>query len=171
MTEIVDVYIEIEKHSNLKYEFDKTSQILDLDRVLPYPYFYPYAYGFIPNTLAVDGDELDALIITDRQDLKKDTFYSAHIIGVLIMEDEKGMDEKVLCVLDEDYIEIRDIYRLSEQIKDDIHWFFSNYKSKNKSEGKWSKVMGFEDKFTALQLLGMSKLGNHSADLLCSVNP
>jgi len=160
MTEIVDVYVEIEKHSNLKYEFDKTNQTLALDRILPYPYFYPYAYGYIPNTLAADGDELDALIITDRQDLKKDTFYSAHIIGVLIMEDEKGMDEKVLCVLDEDCTEIRDIYQLSDQIKDDIEWFFSNYKSKN--ECKWSKVMGFEDKFTALQLLGACKLVNRS---------
>lgn len=168
MTDIVDIYIEIEKHSNIKYEFDKTSQTLALDRILPYPYFYPYAYGYIPNTLAADGDELDALIITDRQDLKKDTFYSAHIIGVLIMEDEKGMDEKVLCVLEEDSKNIKDIYQLSDQIKDDIEWFFSNYKSK--SECKWSNVMGFEDKFTALQLLGMSKLVNHSADILCSVN-
>ena len=153
MTDIVDIYIEIEKHSNLKYEFDKIGQILALDRTLPYPYFYPYAYGYIPNTLAADGDELDALIITDRQDLKKDTFYSAHIIGVLIMEDEKGMDEKVLCVLEEDSKNIKDIYQLSHQIKDDIEWFFSNYKSK--SECKWSNVMGFEDKFTALQLLGV----------------
>ena len=126
MTDIVDIYIEIEKHSNLKYEFDKIGQILALDRTLPYPYFYPYAYGYIPNTLAADGDELDALIITDRQDLKKDTFYSAHIIGVLIMEDEKGMDEKVLCVLEEDSKNIKDIYQLSDQIKDDIEWFFSN---------------------------------------------
>lgn len=164
MTEIVDIYIEIEKHSNLKYEFDKIGQTLALDRILPYPYFYPYAYGYIPDTLAADGDELDALIITDRQDLKKDTFYSAHIIGVLIMEDEKGMDEKVLCVLEEDSKNIKDIYQLSDKIKDDIEWFFSNYKSK--SHCKWSKVMGFEDKFTALQLLGMSKLGNRGADLL-----
>jgi inorganic pyrophosphatase len=57
-SETVRVYIEIEKHSNQKYEFNKTTNKLELDRVLPYPYFYPYAYGFIENTLAMDGDEL-----------------------------------------------------------------------------------------------------------------
>jgi inorganic pyrophosphatase len=109
MSNSVEVYIEIEKHSNYKYEYNKETNALELDRILPYPYFYPYAYGYIPNTLAMDGDDLDILIISDRDNIKKDTFYKVFIVGVLIMEDEKGMDEKVLCVLDEDREKIKDI--------------------------------------------------------------
>ena len=148
---IIDVYIEIEKHSNIKYEFDKTVDQLLLDRILPYPYFYPYAYGFIPNTLAEDGDELDALIITDRTNLSIDTYYKAYVVGVLLMEDEKGMDEKILCVLEEDYCQIQDIDDFSKSVKDDIYWFFSNYKTK--TQHKWSNVMGFDNKSMAIQLI------------------
>ena len=145
----VRVYIEIEKHSNQKYEFNKTDNKLELDRVLPYPYFYPYAYGFIEKTLAMDGDELDVLIITDKE-LKNDKWYDVHIIGVLIMSDEKGLDEKLLCVLPEDYEKISDINLLSDEIKDNIQWFFSNYKSK--TPNKWSTVNGYEGKEKALEI-------------------
>jgi inorganic pyrophosphatase len=148
-SETVRVYIEIEKHSNQKYEFNKTTNKLELDRVLPYPYFYPYAYGFIENTLAMDGDELDVLIITDKE-LKNDNWYDVHMIGVLIMSDEKGLDEKILCVLPGDYETMNDIHLLSDEIKDNIQWFFSNYK--NKTPGKWSTVEGFDNKGVAKQI-------------------
>jgi len=149
MDEKVRVFIEIERHSNEKYELNKTTGELELDRVLPYPYFYPYAYGFIEKTLAMDDDELDAIIITEKKLVKND-WYNAYIIGVLIMYDEKGLDEKVLCVLEEDYPSMRDIYLLNEDIKKNIYWFFSNYKSK--SPGKWSQVVGFENKESAIKL-------------------
>ena len=55
------IYLEIKKDSNIKYEFDKTKNELVVDRILPDPYYYPFAYGFIPNTLADDNDELDIL--------------------------------------------------------------------------------------------------------------
>jgi inorganic pyrophosphatase len=156
MSNPVEVYIEIEKHSNYKYEYNKETNALELDRILPYPYFYPYAYGYIPNTLAMDGDDLDILIISDRDNIKKDAFYKAFIIGVLIMEDEKGMDEKVLCVLDEDREKIKDISDINDVIKHDIHWFFSNYK--NRAPGKWSRVHGYKDKTYALDLYKISML-------------
>jgi inorganic pyrophosphatase len=60
----------------MKYEFNKETNTLELDRVLPYPYYYPYSYGYIVNTLALDGDELDALIITDKK-IEKDKKYEA----------------------------------------------------------------------------------------------
>ena len=63
--EKIKVYIEIEKFSNIKYEFNKELNKLCVDRILPYPYFYPYAYGFIPNTKALDGDELDICVLTN----------------------------------------------------------------------------------------------------------
>jgi inorganic pyrophosphatase len=143
------VYIEIEQFSNQKYEFNKKLDTLELDRVLPYPYFYPYAYGFIPNTIAKDGDELDILIIT-TDNVKKDNYYKVSIIGVLVMEDEKGMDEKILCVLEKDADVIKNTSDLSDEVLGNIKWFFKNYKSK--TEGKWSKVFGFENKKRAIQL-------------------
>ena len=149
MSERVKVYIEIEKGSNIKYEFDKEQNKLLIDRILPDPFFYPYAYGFIPNTLAKDGDDLDILVITDKH-LNKDAFYDAYIVGVLVMEDEKGMDEKILCVLEEDIENIQHITDLDEQILDKIYKFFSNYK-KN-TYGKWSNVTGFENRDFAINL-------------------
>ncbi len=134
---IKTIHIEIEKHSNLKFEYDKISDSLKLDRILPYPYFYPYAYGYFKNTIGNDGDELDALLLTDKA-YKVDDHVDCKIVGGLIMEDEKGMDEKIFVV------PIHDTWyeNLSENDKDDIHnniiWFFSNYKSKEKI--KWSKV-------------------------------
>ena len=156
MNEPVTVYIEIEKHSNVKYEFNKTTQWLEVDRILPYPYFYPYSYGFIPNTLADDGDDLDALIVSDNM-IKNDEYYNVHIVGVLVMEDEKGLDEKVLCVTQDDYENgVRDICDLSEECRENISWFFANYKSK--TEGKWSKVTGFEDRNHAAHLYKKYKI-------------
>jgi len=149
MDKSVQVYIEIEQHSNIKYEFDKEKNSLVVDRILPYPYYYPYAYGYIRNTIASDNDELDALIITNTKILN-DCDYDAYIIGVLIMEDEKGLDEKVICVLKEDYDTYYDIDTLSNEIKENIHWFFSNYKSK--TPNKWSKVYGYKNKEDAIKL-------------------
>jgi inorganic pyrophosphatase len=143
MDSLIKVYIEIEQYSNIKYEYDKIEQKLLVDRILEYPYFYPYAYGFIPNTIGNDNDELDILIITDKK-IEKDKHYNVYIIGLLEMSDEKGMDEKVLCVLEEDYDKIYDINCLEEKHKENIFWFFSNYK--NNTDGKWSKVMGFQNK-------------------------
>jgi inorganic pyrophosphatase len=143
MDSLIKVYIEIEQYSNIKYEYDKTEEKLLVDRILEYPYFYPYAYGFIPNTIGNDNDELDILIITDKK-IVNDRYYNVYIIGLLEMSDEKGMDEKVLCVLEEDYDKIYDINCLDEKQKENIFWFFSNYK--NNTYGKWSKVMGFQNK-------------------------
>lgn len=149
MDQCVNVFVEIEKDSNLKYELDKESNKLILDRILPYPYYYPYCYGFIENTLASDNDELDALIITDSK-LGAGEYYSAYIIGVLIMEDEKGLDEKILCILKNDYETINNISDLSNDILENIHWFFTNYKSK--SPNKWSVVHGYQNKDYAISL-------------------
>jgi inorganic pyrophosphatase len=141
----IKVYIEIEKNSNKKYEFNHETNKLELDRILKDPYVYPYAYGFALNTKASDGDELDVLIISDKEILN-DTFYEVFIVGVLVMEDEGGMDEKVLCVLEEDY----NNFKLEEDAKNKINDFFTNYK--NNTIGKWSKVYGFENKEFASKL-------------------
>ena len=151
----VNVFIEIEKNSNIKYEFNKEKNCLEIDRILPEPYYYPFAYGFIPNTLAMDGDDLDILVITNKN-IKNNNYYNAYIIGVLIMEDENGMDEKVLCVLEEDYDKIKNMSDLDQKTKENITWFFANYK--NESPNKWSKVIGYEDKQYAIDLYNKFKV-------------
>ena len=145
----INVFIEIEKNTNVKYEFCKTENALIVDRILPYPFFYPHAYGFIPNTIAPDDDELDILVITNKI-LQKNTYYDVYIIGVLLMEDEQGEDNKVLCVLEEDSNDITNIYDLDDDTKDGIVWFFTNYKTT--SPGKWSKVNGFDNKKAAYEM-------------------
>lgn len=157
MDKKVQVYIEIEKDSNIKYELNKETNTLEIDRLLPYPYYYPYCYGFITKTKAMDEDELDALIITDKR-LKKNQFYEAYIVGILLMYDEKGLDEKVLCVLEEDYQIIKDVNDLKADALDNIYWFFSNYKSK--TDNKWSKVYGFKDKKEAIKIYEKYRLLN-----------
>ena len=142
-------YLEIEKHSNIKYEYDKKFNKLMVDRVIPYPYFYPYSYGYIPNTLGKDNDELDILLITNEK-YKNDILIECHIIGGLVMEDEKGMDEKILVVPCNEYELVNDMSSLSQNVLDDIHWFFSNYKSK--TPNKWSKVYNFISKEEAIKL-------------------
>lgn len=153
---LVKVYIEIEQFSNVKYEYNKKLQELEVDRILDQPYVYPYAYGYIPNTLADDGDDLDVLILTNLP-LKNDAFYSAYIVGALQMEDEKGQDEKVLCVLKGDYQKnTKDIENITPEVKENISSFFANYK--NTTPNKWSKVGGFINKSEAVKLYKKTKL-------------
>lgn len=157
MSQKVNVYIEIEKDSNIKYEFDKQKNFLIIDRILPHPYKYPYPYGFIPDTLAMDGDDLDILIITDKC-IKNNTYHDVYIIGVLVMEDEKGMDEKLICVLENDFTNIKNITDLDNSVLEKIKDFFSNYKSK--TPGKWSRVLGYNDSIFAINLYKKSIIKN-----------
>jgi inorganic pyrophosphatase len=149
MEKKVNVYIEIEKGSNQKFEYNQSTNSLELDRVLTPPYVYPYAYGFIPKTLGKDGDPLDALIITDTP-LPNGRIYEVYIVGVLVMEDEQGMDEKILCVFENDYAKINDLASLSKETKISLFDFFSKYK--NNTNGRWSKVYGYEDKKAAIKV-------------------
>lgn len=134
---LVNCYIEIDKHSNLKYEFDKEKKQLLLDRVIPDPYRYPFAYGFIPNTLGKDGDDLDILVLTD-QPIKRNSTIQGYIVGGLSMEDEKGMDEKIFVIPPSEYHPNMDLTALKPEDLERIIYFFTHYKSKEKN--KWSKV-------------------------------
>jgi inorganic pyrophosphatase len=154
-TPYVPIYIEIEKGSNLKYEYNKTTKQLDLDRVLPPPHVYPYSYGFIPNTLGEDGDELDVLVVSESS-FPPNTWLAGYIIGALLMSDEKGVDHKILAVLKSDFEtnNIRDIYDLPSDRMESIQTFFANYK-KNEP-GKWSVVDGFVGRNCATKIYKQS---------------
>lgn len=121
-----------------KYEFDETAQVFFLDRILNTPMHYPCSYGFIPNTKGGDGDPLDVLVVCDTP-LALGVVVAARPIGVLIMEDEKGPDEKILAVVDCDlsYKTVTSYNELSDLVKQ-IEYFFTHYKDLDK--GKWAKV-------------------------------
>jgi len=155
----INVYIEIEKGSKFKYEFNKQTNQLELDRILSDPHVYPYTYGFIPNTLAEDGDELDVLVITESKlPIKNDTYMDVCIVGALLMEDEHGNDHKILAIPKPDYESgnIKTLYDIPSYTLESIQTFFANYK-KNEPD-KWSIVSGFVDKPAAIQIYEKSLL-------------
>lgn len=93
--------IEIPRGSTNKYEFDQETGYFKLDRVLYSPLFYPFDYGFIPNTKYIDGDPIDVLVMVWHPTFSG-CLVEARAIGVLEMRDEKGPDEKILCVATHD---------------------------------------------------------------------
>ncbi len=151
----VNVIIEVPMNSDpVKYEMDKDSGAIFVDRFLATPMYYPCNYGFIPGTLSDDGDPADVLVISDFP-IVPGAVIAAKPIGVLIMEDEKGMDEKILAVpakkLNSQYENIENYKELPESLLNKISHFFERYKDLEK--GKWVKIKGFEDAAKAKQLI------------------
>lgn len=150
-----NVIIEVPMHSEpVKYEFDKDSGAIFVDRFIATPMFYPCNYGFIPHTLADDGDPLDVLVVSDYK-IISGAVIEARPIGALIMEDEKGMDEKIIAVptssITKVYESITDISHINPLLINQIRHFFENYKSLEK--GKWVKVKDFVGTTAALEIV------------------
>jgi inorganic pyrophosphatase len=151
----VNVIIEVPMNADpVKYEMDKDSGAIFVDRFIATPMFYPCNYGFIPNTLSDDGDPCDVLVVSDYA-IISGAVIEASPVGVLIMEDEKGMDEKIIAVpakkMNSQYENVESINQLPENLLNKIRHFFENYKGLEK--GKWVKVVGFEDVEKAKQLI------------------
>lgn len=121
--------IEIPKHSNCKYELDKHTGLLRLDRVLYTATHYPANYGFIPRTFADDGDPLDVLVLCD-QSIQPLTLVRVFPIGVMRMIDGGALDDKIIAVpfSDPTYNSITSIDELPHHIFDEIMHFFTVYK-------------------------------------------
>lgn len=138
-----EVVVEIPRGSRNKYEMDHHTGDIWLDRPLFTATVYPADYGFFPNTLAEDGDPLDALVLLDEP-----TFPGCHLrvrpVGVFWMSDEKGPDAKVLCVLagDQRTEKIRDIGDLAPFLLEEIEHFFEVYKALE--PGKDTETRGWE---------------------------
>ncbi|WP_086224165.1 inorganic diphosphatase [Campylobacter devanensis] len=150
----LNAVIEIPYGSNIKYEIDKDSGAVVVDRVLYSAMFYPANYGFIPSTLADDGDPADVLVLNEYP-LQAGSVIPCRLIGVLVMEDESGMDEKLLAVpvskIDPRYDGIKSIDDLPKATLDKIKNFFETYKMLEPN--KWVKVKGFEDAKKAQDIL------------------
>lgn len=155
---IIDVVVEIPNATNLKYEIDKEGNVV-LDRVLSCSMMYPGNYGFIPNTLAKDGDPLDVLIIVPYS-LHPGSRVKCRCLGVLIMSDEKGLDEKILAVpiksVDPNYNVWNDIDDIPQVQLERIKHFFEYYKKTDTN--KWTSVDDFLDKKEAEKLVDLYKI-------------
>ena len=142
----LNAVIEIPYGSNIKYELDKESGAVCVDRVLYSSVTYPANYGFVPSTLAADGDPADILVISDYA-VQVGAVIPCRLVGVLVMEDEAGMDEKLIAVpttkIDPRYDEIKSLDDLPKATLARIKNFFETYKLLE--PGKWVKVTGFKD--------------------------
>jgi len=143
----ITVVVEIPKGSRNKYEMDHETGRITLDRVLYSSVHYPADYGFIEHTLGGDGDPLDALVL-----LEEPTFPGCLIhcrpIGVFLMHDEKGDDEKVLCVppADPTWNHVEELDDLPPHLLREIEHFFQTYKH---LEGKPTATFGWHDRMAA----------------------
>jgi inorganic pyrophosphatase len=151
----IDVIIEIPKGSRNKYEYDHASGGIRLDRVLFSSVHYPADYGFVPGTKAADGDPLDVLALVDEP-----TFPGCHMtvrpIGVLVMRDEKGADEKILAVpvADPRLDQLRDISDVNEHLRAEIETLFATYKV---LERKTTQVCGWRGRDEAWSVIERSR--------------
>lgn len=159
----IHVLVEIPAGSNIKYEQDEETGRIYVDRFVPTAMFYPENYGSIEGAQGKDGDLLDALVLTS-QPIAPGMWIKARVIGMLEMEDEEGIDHKLICVPEKakqdvvcgSWQELSDVpqYRL-----DKIKQFFEHYKDLEKD--KWVKIKAFADKAAAIKELeeAMSKMG------------
>ncbi len=138
----------------IKYELDKEAGTLVVDRFLYTPMSYPGNYGFVPHTLSEDGDPIDVLVVNTRE-LVPGCVINVRPVGVLIMEDNAGQDEKVIAVpshaLTRRYDHVRNFSDLPEITMQQIEHFFEHYK--DLEPGKWVKIGDWHDASTARRLI------------------
>ena len=144
-----DFYAVIEipaNHDPIKYEIEKDYDAVFVDRFMATPMFYPANYGYIPQTLADDGDPLDVLVITPYP-VQPKSVIRCRPVGVLEMSDEAGKDSKLVAVphskLTRLYDDVQDIDDVPQLLRDQIKHFFENYK--DLEEGKWVKVDSWQN--------------------------
>lgn len=158
--EEVNVVIEIPQNLiGLKYEVEKESGAVFVDRFLTAPMFYPANYGFVPNTLGGDGDPIDVMVVAPFP-IQVGAIIASRVIGVLMMEDEGGTDEKIIAVpaasVSKEYGNIKEIQDLPELLLNQIKHFFERYKDLEKN--KWVKVTGYKSAQEAFEIIKKSKV-------------
>ena len=153
--EEINVIIEISMDSSpVKYEFDKESGVIFVDRFIPVSMVYPCNYGFVPHTLSGDGDPIDVLVLSPYPVIPGSVI-KCRPVGVLLMEDESGEDEKILAVpitkLDISMEKINEAEDLNPALLHKITHFFEHYKDLEK--GKWVKILGWGNAKKAKELI------------------
>lgn len=142
-----DIYVVIEIPTNsdpIKYEVDKDSDALFVDRFVGTPMFYPANYGYIPNTLSEDGDAADVMVVTPYP-VVAGSVIRCRPVGMLRMEDESGIDAKIIAVPHEKltpiYKNVQEYTDLPELLLKQMEHFFTHYK--DLEPGKWVKISGW----------------------------
>jgi len=153
--EDVNVIIEVPVGGQpIKYEMDKDAGVLVVDRFLYTPMTYPGNYGFVPHTLSDDGDPIDVLVCNTRP-LIPGCVINVRPVGVMLMEDNSGQDEKIIAVpthaLTKRYDSVNDYDDLPEITLKQIEHFFEHYK--DLEPGKWVKIGGWQNVDTAKKLI------------------
>jgi inorganic pyrophosphatase len=155
--EEVNVFVEIPQGSSIKYELEKESGVVFVDRFAYTAMFYPFNYGFIPQSHADDGDPVDVLVVSTYP-VAPGTVIPSRPIGMLEMEDEEGIDTKIIAVptkkVDPFLEKIEDINDLDQTTKEKIKHFFDHYKELE--PGKWVKTRNFLGKEKALEAIKKS---------------
>jgi inorganic pyrophosphatase len=151
----LNVIVEIPKDADpVKYEVDKATGAIFVDRILSTPMRYPCNYGYVPHTLCGDGDPADVLVILPLP-LVPGSVIRCRPVGVLMMQDEAGSDEKLLAVpVDKvfaGYTHVQDIGQVSKHWLERIGHFFEHYKDLEK--GKWVKISGWGDAAMARRIV------------------
>ncbi|MFT8244722.1 inorganic diphosphatase [Roseomonas sp. BN140053] len=158
----INVVVEIPQGSQVKYELDKDSGAIVVDRFLFTPMAYPACYGFIPGTLADDGDPTDVLVLTPAP-VVPGCVIRCRPIGVLLMEDEAGQDEKLVAVPHDKihtiFTSVKTVDDLPAITRQQIEHFFTRYK--DLEPGKWVKVTGWG---TLDQAIGLIESGIAAAN-------
>ena len=154
--------VEISKGSKQKYEMDKKTGLLRLDRILYTSTHYPANYGYIPHTLAADNDPLDVLILCSES-LIPMSLVKCYPIGVIIMDDSGDVDEKIIAIPDTDpnYNTYKSINDLPKHVFDEMKHFFSVYKQ---LENKQTTVDLVSDRDEALRIISQS-MDSYKANL------
>ena len=141
---LINTVIEIPRGSMMKIEWNRKLATFELDRVEPGIFAKPANYGFIPQTLDEDGDELDTVVITE-EGIPTGVFLKARVIGIINFDDDNEMDHKVVCVPEDDrhFGEISSINQLSDALRNQLEHHFNHYKDL-KAPGT-TKVLGWGD--------------------------
>lgn len=144
--EVVNAIIEIPKGSRAKYEIDKASGLIKLDRVIYASMYYPLNYGFIPQTLGDDHDPLDIVVLTQVTVVPR-CLISAKVIGVMQMIDHGEADDKIIAVAetDQSVSHINDVKDLPEHLVAELKHFFENYKTLENKEVIVNDLLHKED--------------------------
>jgi inorganic pyrophosphatase len=154
--EILRCVVEIPKGSRNKYEYDAELGAIKLDRFLSASVVYPTDYGFVPETLAPDGDPLDVLVCVSEPTFPGCVVITK-VVGLFKMEDEKGPDDHVVCVPlhDPGWNAMSDLHDLPEQLRAEIGHFFSIYKDLDPD--RHSQVNGWGDRAAALEAIAKAR--------------
>jgi inorganic pyrophosphatase len=149
---LLNMIIEAISNSRDKYEYNPKCEVFVLDRIIPSAVIFPVEYGFVPQTWYEDGDPLDIMALS-FEPLVVGTLARVRVIGALIMEDEKGIDPKILAVLENDrrFEGIKDIADIHNHKLVEIQEFFETYKRLELQ--KWAKTKGWKHEAEAMEMV------------------